>query len=275
LVAVVTDSAANLPPPLAAGLGIEVVPMYLKFGEASYRDGVDLVGADFYDRLVRDAELATTAAPSPGDFLDAFERTGGDQIVCITVASGVSFTHQAATMAGEQSGRTVAVLDSGSASMAEGFVALEAARTARTGASLDEVVARARSVAERSRLFAAIDTFEFLRRSGRVSKLQAFAATRLDIKPVFRFQHGEAGPVARPRTRSRALERVVEETLAEIGMRRVHIAAIHAGAEADARGMLDRVAEEANVAESHITEFTPVMGAHTGPAVAGLAFYCE
>jgi DegV family protein with EDD domain len=140
---------------------------------------------------------------------------------------------------------------------------------------VDEVVARARSVAGRARLCAAIDTFEFLRRSGRVTKLQAYAATRLDIKPVFRFQHGEAGPVARPRTRSRALARVVEEALAEIGGRPVHLAGIHAGAEAEARDMMARVAAQTEVVEEYVTEFTPVMGAHTGPGVVGLAFYCE
>ncbi|MCA1702230.1 MAG: DegV family EDD domain-containing protein, partial [Actinobacteria bacterium] len=155
MVAVVTDSAANLPPELAAELGIEVVPMYLKFGTESFRDGVDLVGRDFYARLARDHELATTAAPSPGDFVEAFERTGTDDVVCVTVAAGVSFTNQAANMARDQWGGRASIVDSGTASMAEGMVAIEAARAARDGAPLEEVVARARSVADRARLFAA------------------------------------------------------------------------------------------------------------------------
>lgn len=275
MVAVVTDSAANLPPDVAAELGIEVVPMYLKFGEHSYLDGVDLVGDDFYDRLTRDRELATTAAPSPGDFLEAYERTGADEVVCVTVASGVSFTHQAAAMARDQWRRKTVVVDSGTASMAQGFVAMEAARAARSGAGLDDVVARARDVAQRARLFAVIDTFEFLRKSGRVTKLQAYAATRLDMKPVFRFQDGEPGPVARPRTRSRAIARVVDESLAEIAGRPVHLAGIHARARDDAVAMMERVASQADVVERYLTEFTPVMGAHTGPGVVGLAFHCD
>ena len=275
MVAVVTDSAANLPPDVAAALGIEVVPMYLKFGEHSYRDGLDLVGEDFYERLLKDGELASTAAPSPGDFLEAFESAAAGDVLCVTVASSVSFTYQAACMARDQSSRNVVVLDSGSASMAEGFVAIEAARAAGRGAGPDEVEARARDVAGRARLFAAINTFEFLRKSGRVGKLQAYAATRLDIKAVFRFQGGDPGPVARPRTRTRALGRVVEETLAEIGGRPVHLAAIHAAAEAEARDIMDRVAALSNVVERYVAPFTPMMGAHTGPGVVGLAFYCD
>lgn len=275
MVAVVTDSAANVPPDVAAELNIEVVPMYLKFGERSYRDGVDLVGSDFYERLQRDRELATTAAPSPGDFLEAFQRTGSDEIVCVTVAASVSFTHQAASMARDRSAGRVVVVDSGTASMGEGFVALAAARAARDGGTLDEVTSRAREVADRARLLASIDTFEFLRKSGRVGALQAYAATRLDIKPVFKFQHGQPGPVARPRTRGRALSRVVEEAVAEIAGRPVHLAGIHAAAEAEARDMMERVAAQANVVERFVSEFTPVMGAHTGPGVVGLAFYCD
>ena len=275
MVAVVTDSAANLPPDVAAELGIEVVPMYLKFGERSFRDGVDLVGSDFYARLVRDRELASTAAPSPGDFREAFERSPDDEVVCVTVAAGVSFTHQAAGMAAGQSSRRVVVIDSGSASMGEGFVAMEAARAAREGATLDEAAARAREVAERVRMYAAIDTFEFLRRSGRVTKLQAYAATRLDIKPVFRFRAGEPGPVARPRTRARSLARVVEESLGEVAGRPVHVAGVHVDAPEEAGAMMELVASSANVVERYVTECTPVVGAHTGPGLVGLAFFCD
>ena len=275
MVGVVTDSAANLPPDLAAELDIQVVPMYLKFGVDEFRDGVDIVGRDFYERLLRDGELATTAAPAPGDFLEAIERTGQREVVCVTVASGVSATYQAATVAAGRASGNVSVVDSQTASMAEGFVTVEAARAARSGSPFDAVVRRAEEVASRARLFATIDTFEFLRKSGRVNKLEAFAATKLDIKPVFKFQEGEAGPVGRPRTRARALRRVVEETLKEIAGRPVHLAAIHAAAEEEAKGLLDAVSAEVPVVESYTAAFTPVMGAHTGPGVVGLAFFCE
>jgi DegV family protein with EDD domain len=275
VVAIVTDSAANIPSALAGDLGIQVVPMYLNFGDQVYRDGLDITPADFYERLVRDRDLATTSTPSPGDFLEAYQRTGAPEIVCITIASGMSSSGAQAVLAGQQFGGAIEVVDSMNASLGEGFVALEAARMARSGAGMADVVARAKEVAGRARLLATVDTFEFLRRSGRVSKLQAYAATLLDIKPVFRFEGGDASPVARPRTRSRALSRVVEETLREIGGKPVHLAAVHAAAEERANEVADRIEAVADVVERLVVEVTPVVGAHTGPGLVGTAFFTE
>jgi DegV family protein with EDD domain len=275
VVAIVTDSAANLPSELAGELGIEIVPMYLKFGPEVYRDGVDLTPADFYQRLVRDHEPASTSMPSPGDYMEAFERAEQEQIVCVTIASTMSGAHQQATLAAQRFAGSVEVVDSKSASMGQGFVALEAARSARSGGTLEAAAARARETAEGTRLFATVDTFEFLQRSGRVSKLQAYAATLLDIKPVFGFAGGDVAPVARPRTRGRALTRVVDETLAAIRGRPAHLAAFHAAAEADAQAVCARVAERATVRERIIVEVTPVIGAHTGPGLVGTTFFCE
>jgi DegV family protein with EDD domain len=275
VVGIVTDSAANLPSELAGELGIEIVPMYLKFGAEVYRDGFDLTPADFYQRLARDQEPASTSMPSPGDYLEAFERAGQDQIVCVTIASTMSGAHQQAALAAQRFSGHVELVDSRSASMGQGFVALEAARSARSGATFDGVARRAREVAEKTRLFATVDTFEFLRRSGRVTKLQAYAATVLDIKPVFSFSEGDVAPVARPRTRGRALARVVEETVAAIRGRPVHLAAFHAAAEADAQALCARVAERAEVRERIVVEVTPVIGAHTGPGMVGTTFYCD
>ena len=275
MVAIVTDSAANLPAGLATELGIEVVPMYLKFGERVYQDGVDLAPTDFYRRLVADTENASTSTPAPADFLEAYERAGADEIVCITVASGMSAANHEATLAAERYRGQVTVVDSANASMAQGFVALEAARTARAGGSAREVAMRAGEVAQEAKLCATIDTFEFLRRSGRVRKLQAYAATMLDIKPVFRFAHGDITPVARPRTRRRALDRVLQEAVADIGERPVHLATIHADAEDDARALLEAISAQVDVVEAVLTEVTPVIGANTGPGLVGTAWFCE
>jgi DegV family protein with EDD domain len=275
MVAIVTDSAANLPSGLASELGIEIVPMYLKFGERVYRDGVDLAPSDFYQRLVDDAEIASTSTPAPADFLEAYERTGQEEIVCITVASAMSAAHQEATLAGDRFEGRVVVVDSLNASMAQGFVALEAARRAAQGSTQEDVADRAREVAQAARLCATIDTFEFLRRSGRVRKLQAYAATMLDIKPVFRFSAGEVTAVARPRTRRRAVARLLAETLAETDGRPIHLAAIHAASEEEARGLVESISRRAEVVESIVSEVTPVIGAHTGPGLVGTAYFSD
>jgi DegV family protein with EDD domain len=275
VVAVVADSAANLPVELARQLGIEVVPMYLTLGGAVYRDGADLTPEDLYERLARDGEPASTSVPSPGDFLEAYERTGQDDIVCVTVASSMSSSWQQATFAAERFPGRVRVIDSMSASMAEGFVAAEAARAAREGAAVDVVVARAGEVAARTRLVATVGSFEFLKKSGRVTTVQAYAATMLDIKPVFAFKDGAIAPVARTRTRRRAVDRIVEETLAGAGSRPLHLAVFHASARQEAESVLDRVASQANVVEHMVVAVTPVIGAHTGPGLLGTASYWD
>jgi DegV family protein with EDD domain len=275
VVAVVTDSAANVPGDVARDLGIGVVPIHLRFGSEDFLDGIDMVGGDFYEQLVAANRVASSSAPSPGEFLEVFEATGGEDIVCVTVASAVSVTHHEAVLAAERYEGRVEVVDSHSATMGEGFVAIEAARAARAGSSLEEVAARAREVASRARVFGAIETFEFLKRSGRVNKLQAYAATMLDIKPVFQLREGEIGPVARPRTRSRALARVVEETVRAAGDRPLHLAAFHARAEPDAKELVRRIEAETNTVESFVVEATPVIGAHVGPGLVGTAFFSD
>lgn len=273
MVAVVTDSAASLPSELAAELGIAVVPIYLSLGGRSFADEAD--PGPFYERLRREPGVATTASPSPGDFVEAFDRAPGDEVVCVTVSSEVSALHRTATVAAGMSAKRVEVLDSGTASMAEGFVAMEAARAAARGAPMDEVVARARTVSHAARLVAAIDTFEHLRRSGRVGWIASSAGAAFRIKPVFRFSGGRIERVAQPRTRRRALDRLVAEAERDIAGRPVHLAAVHAEAESDARTVLDRVAAGLDVVEAHVAGFTAAMGAHTGPGVVGLAYFCD
>jgi DegV family protein with EDD domain len=274
MAAVVTDSASNLPPELADEAGIQVVPLYLAFGDEVLRDGVDIRPDEFYRRLASDGS-ATSSTPSPGDFLEAFRATGDREIVCVTVAASMSAAHQQALAAAERFDGTVRVVDSGSASMAQGFVALSAARTLAAGGSPEAAEARARETAERVRLIATVDTFDYLRRSGRVSSLQAYAATVLDIKPVFAFRRGEPFALARPRTRRRAVDRVVEAALADIGGRPVHLATMHAAAPAEARALADRIAAATDVVEQVVVEVTPVIGAHTGPGLLGTAFFCD
>ena len=275
MVGVVTDSAANLPEDLAVELDIRIVPLYLHFGDAVYRDGVDLTPADFYERLVQGGVAASTASPSHGDFLEAFRGCGHDELVCVTVNSSMSSSYQQAALAAEAFAGRVALVDSKSASMGEGFAVLEAARRAAGGDGLDEVEARANEVADRTRLFAMVDTFEFLRKSGRVTKLQAYAATMLVIKPGFVFRQGDVLPVARSRTRRRAVAKIVEETLREVGDRPAHLAVIHAAAEDDAREMGKLIGDQVNVVESFVVPVTPVIGAHTGPGLVGTAFYTD
>jgi DegV family protein with EDD domain len=271
--AVVTDSAANLPPEMAAEHGITVVPMYLKFGENVFQDGVDLPRNEFYSRLEREEVPVSTAAPSVGDYREAFERAleHAEGVVCVTVASFVSVSYDSARVAANELTGRVKVVDSKSASMGEGWAALEAARLAATDAGLDAVAARTEEVAARTQLAATINTFEFLRRSGRVHALLAYAGTALNIKPVFALRGGKIEQLGRPRSRARAIERILDETRPLAARGPLRCAVAHAAVPDEAEALLARITGELDCVETLLTEFTPLMGAHTGPGVLAIA----
>jgi DegV family protein with EDD domain len=272
-ISIVTDSAANIPVDLVAEHRIHTVPMYLKFGDAVYQDGVDLPRGEFYPKLEREEVPVSTAAPSVGDYREAFARAldGADGVVCVTVASFVSVSFEAATAAAAEFGGRVRMVDSRSASMGEGWAAVEAARASAAGASLDGCAARAEEIASRTQLCATINTFEYLRRSGRVHALLAYAGTALNIKPVFAIRAGKIEQLGRPRSRARAIERIVQETRPLAARGPIRCAVVHSAVPDEAEALLERLRAELAPEELFVTEFTPLMGAHTGPGVLGIA----
>ncbi len=281
-VAIVTDTTACLPTALVEQYGITVVPLHINFGGRTFVDALDADTAAFYELLRTAPGRPTTSAPSPGMFIDAFTRAAAsaDAVLCITVSKQFSAMYDSARVAIEQArpilpGCDIRLLDSRNAAMAQGFVVLEAARAAATGASIDGTVARGEAIASRVTLLAMLDTLSHLARGGRVPRVAAWAAGMLQVKPIVRFSASDIKLVARTRTRDRALGRIVD-LLAEIaGNRRVHLAVHHANAPADAERL--RAAAEARIdcAETYVTEFTQVMGVHTGPGLVGLALWCE
>jgi DegV family protein with EDD domain len=270
-VAVVTDGGAGLPPGVVGELGILVVPIHVRFGDQEAVPDLDR----FYERLRDSSERVSTSTPAPGDFLEAFDRAGAGHIVCVTMASSVSGVHRSAVIAAGQAAAQVEVVDSGTASMAQGFVAMEAARAAGEGSDRRTTAARAGEVAGRSHLIAAVETFEYLRRSGRVNRLASYAGGMLNMKPVFRMKGGTIEAVARPRTMRRALALLEEEARRDIAGRQVHLAAVHADAEEDARALLERLSDGVDLAESHVGPLSPAIGAHMGPGAIGLAWFCD
>jgi DegV family protein with EDD domain len=159
--------------------------------------------------------------------------------------------------------------------MAQGFVALEAARTAAGGGDLEAVVARAHEVAAKVRLFAMLDTLEYLYRGGRIGGAAALLGSMLQIKPVVHLVDGRVEPLAKPRTRGRAVQCMLQRLAEEVDGRPVHAAIFQADARVEAEELRGRLAEAFECVELHVTEFTPVMGAHAGPGVLGIAFFVD
>ena len=281
-VAVVVDSAASLPEDLSRYPQLYVAPMRLTIGDQTFLDGRDLRPTDFYRMLTQSPVLPTTASPAPASFLEAFreaaEETG--RIQCLTVASQFSSSFDSASAAVREAKESmpdveISVLDTRSAAGSEGLVALEAWRMARRGGSLRQVREAAESVIPRVRFFAFLDTLYYLWKSGRVPRIAYAGASLLQIKPLIELDQGEVRPIARPRTHRRAMARLLELMRARAGSGRVHATVVHADSPRSARELMERIETEFRCEELFISEFSPVMGAHTGPGLVGIAFWTE
>ena len=280
-VALVTDSAASLPVSLREQYDIEVVPLNLVFEDRTYPDGVE--NGSFYRALKSSRRPPTTTSASPGTYLEAFRRaaTKAPSLLCVTVASRFSGTYQSASqgaqmLAEERPEVAVEVLDSQSATMAEGFIAVEAARAAAAGADLEGVVRHAKEVIPRVGIVAVIDTLEYLARGGRVPRVQAWASALLSVKPIVELRDQDIHLVTRARTRQRAVAQLIP-ILEQRGLRgeRVHLCVQHTDAPEDAERLAEEVARRLEPSEMAVSEFTLVMGAHTGPGLLGIAYFQE
>ncbi|MBN2168884.1 MAG: DegV family protein [Actinobacteria bacterium] len=276
-VSIVTSSTACIPARFAKEYDIGIVPFMLIIGDKSYRDDIDITTEKFYEALEEDHSRISTSAPSIGSLLEIFEKKleGSEQVLCITIASGMSGEFNAASSAVEKMGTDrVTLFDSRTAATGQAQIVLEAARAARRGENLETVLGAAEEIAEKIKVYGVIESLEYLKRSGRVSAISALAADTLNIKPIFQFTDGEAKPVAKPRSKRKALERVVREaveTFQENGP--LNLAVFHVLAEDEARFLDEKIRTETECESSFIAHFTPVMGKHTGPGLVGASFY--
>ena len=283
-VAVITDSTCCLPAGLVEEFDICVVPLFIIHKGKSYRDGVDISPEEVYKIMRRRKELPTTSTPSAGDFLNTYRQLSekAESIVCITLTSLQSKTYEAAVVAREKAGEVIPdtaieVIDSRAVAGALGFVALEAARAARKGADLTEVADAARNMIGRVTHLAMLDTLYFLARTGRIARAAAWAGSLLNMKPVVEHstEIGETTPVARPRTRAKAVEVMLQLMSERAGNSPVHVIVHHADEAEGGEKLKAEIEARFNCAELYLTEFTPGMGVHAGPGILGMSFYSD
>ena len=281
-VAIITDSNTCLPKDLVDRYGITVVPIQLAVDGRVYHDGVDITPSELYRLLPRAPVTPTTAAPSPGSYLEVFRQVGqkSDSILCVTISSQFTAIHESAMLARQMAAEvlphvSINVVDSGTAAMAQGFAVLEAARAAENLKDLEEVTAVAQNVSSRTSVLAILDTLHYLARSGRVPRVAAWAGSILSIKPIIELSQSRVGLVSRPRTKRQSVQRLLQEMKRRLGARPAHIAVLHTNVPEEAEEFRKRVESTFNCVELYVTEFTPVMGIHTGPGLLGAAFYGE
>ena len=266
---VVTDSSARLPDDAVAEWGIRVVPLHVLVGGDDLRDGVDEVPADLYQRHV------TTAGASPTElaamYRAALSDSGGDGVVAVHISTELSSTIGAAEHAAREFDGAVRVVDSKSAGMGTGFVALAAARAARHGDDLNAVAAQAELTVPKVHAFLVVQRLENLRRSGRISATAFRLGTALALKPLLRIDSGKLVLAQRIRTTSKAIVAMVEQVLEVVGERRAALAVHHVDNPAAAAEVAATLAGALpGCGPAIVTDLGPVLGVHLGPGAVGV-----
>ena len=268
-VAIVTDSVADLPPQVAEEFGITVVPLVVRFGTELYRDGLDIGPDQFYGKLKTSKALPATSVPPPAAFADAYDKLSEktNEIVVICLTSKLSATYQVALQAVGLVKRRcrIEVLDSQWAVMAQGFIAIAAAKAARAGAGLDEVVDVAQHTIRRVDMCAAFDTLEYLERGGRIGKAQAFLGSLLKVNPIIGMKDGEVRPIARERARVKAIDYLYNFATSFANVEGLAVEYATDSDEADK--LVRRLRSKYPQVPIYLSRTSPVIGTHTGPGL--------
>ena len=271
-VRIVTDSACDLRGDEVSELGIEVVPLSIRFGSREFVDREELSVEEFYRRLAESDELPETAAPSPGRFEQAFARqldAGADSVVCINMSSALSATMQSARTAASAVDADIRVIDSRTITAGLGSIALAAAQMGADGAGLDEILAAIESMSRRTRVYGTLDTLDNLKKGGRIGGAQAMLGSMLSIKPLLDISSGEVEEAGRQRTRKKALGWLRDTLAAALPVD--NLAVMH-GEAPDLDVFLEMLEPLVDRTTIRIEKIGAVIGTHGGPRVMGLAF---
>ncbi|MGD9394745.1 MAG: DegV family protein [Dehalococcoidia bacterium] len=268
-VRIITDSTSDMPTEVAKELGITVVPLYVRFGEEVYRDGIELTTDQFYPKMVASEVIPTTSVPAPADFVKEYDRLAeeADGILVLTISRKLSATYDSAKQAIEErkSKCPIELLDSRLSLMGLGLIAVAAAKAANQGANLEELVALTKENIPRLDMRIAFDTLEYLRRGGRIGKAQAFFGSLLKVNPILTIKDGEVYPAARERSRAKAVDYLVNFAG---GYKNIEEMAVEDATTPDeADSLVERLGAKYPKEDIYRSKVSPVIGAHVGPRV--------
>jgi DegV family protein with EDD domain len=280
-VAIITDSIACLTRELVNQYGIEIIPINFYADGKLYKDWVDITPSEAYELFLKDPDSFKSSAASPEDCLQAFRNASQEteNILCITVSARLSMMYDAAQKAKEMAttelpNTSIQIMDSFTATPAEGMVALAAARTAADGKDLAEVLSIAEMIRDKVNTIVFLDTIRHVYRSGRIPKIASQIGSVLNIKPILTVS-GIVHFAGVARNRKQGIKRVLQMMRDKVGSNPAHIAVTHAYALDEAEKLKERIAAEFNCTELWIAEFSPLMGYACGTGTVGVAFYSE
>ena len=275
-VRIITDSSADLTPTEIRALNVEVVPMTVRFGDRAYLDGVDLSKAEFYRLLAENKDYPATAQPSPEDFLTRFRavKAAGDQAVVLPVSGKLSGTLQSAAIAKELCEyEGIHIVDTLSASAGVHLLAGHACALRDRGATAGEIVAVLEELKPRVRIFALIDTLEYLRRGGRLSNLQAGIGTVTKLKPVISVREGAVMVVGKAFGAAAAMKQLLKFLSQHPVDNSFPAYALYSDDESRVDDFIPRLTElDLLPKEVRRCSIGPTIGAHIGPGAVGMAY---
>lgn len=272
MVKIVTDSSSDIPAEIALELGISVVPMYVRFGTEVYRDGQELSTDDFYRKLIASQTVPTTSSPKMKDFSETYDTLAEEtnEILSIHVSSTFSSAYEIAVRASGRvkKGCRVEVVDSRTAAMGVGLLAIAAAKQAQEGRSLRQIAKMVKEAAPKARVYVCFETLEYLRRGGRIGKAEALLGSPIKVHPIIGLVGGEIKPVGRERNRSRAMDRLSRLAMEE---GEVSSLAVEQGAApTEAERLHSRLSALFPEKDIYSAVFGCAVAVHTGPRVVGV-----
>jgi len=275
-VVLVTDSTADIPREWRERLGIVMVPLKVNFGPDSYLDNIDLLPAEFYQKLTQSSVLPTTSQPSPADFFEVFKQLSseGKSIVSVHLSSALSGTYQSAMIARSmlEGEGDITVIDSKSACYGYGMIVVAAAEMAARGESVEAILEEVQRMRREMRLYFVVATLEYLQKGGRIGKAAAMVGSLLNIKPILTIDdEGGISPVDKVRGQKRALSRIAEMLEQDVGNQPVHLGiALTPGFDDQAKEMSALLRSRLNTMSYSESDIGPVIGSHAGPGTVGV-----
>ena len=271
-VRIVTDSTADLPPQLAQELGIAVVPVYVRFGDKSYRDGIEISYDELYDKLVNSPIYPSTSQPTPADFAQVYRELSKetDEIISIHVSGKLSGTYSSALQGKKlvDSKTNITVIDSESVTIGLGIITISAARLSLLNESLNGILEDIKQTKMNIHLLGVLDTLKYLALGGRIGRARALLGSVLNVKPLITIRNGEISPVGNVRTHAKAVEKLFEFVKGASNIQ--DLAIIHNTTPDDAISLKDRLGSFVKSDRLYMARLGPALGVHAGPGMLGV-----
>lgn len=272
-VKIVTDSTADLPPDLMHELDITVVPAFVIFGNKTYRDGVDISQEEVYQKMINENIPASTSQPPPVDFANVYQKLlkDADEIVSIQATSKLSGLYNSALQGKDMAGggNRIVVVDSLSVSMGLGLMTILAARLAKAGESLPNIIEQLKQSIPQIHLWGFFDTLKYLLQGGRLGKAKSLLGSILPIKAILTMRDGELHPTGAVRTRTKGIERLVDNFKKAVNIQ--DAAVVYSTTPDDARTLKERISAISDKIPVYISRLGPALGVHGGPGTLVLA----